>query len=151
MGNITQESMTVYWSPPIAAFDHYRISYRAAEGNGSDHPCSSPELAAANPPSIHRCQQATRSPSPRQHPSTLGQATNSWNGQRGCRDRGRDHHSQGPAQHRGAQGVTPCSVPSPGIGNSGPSSKSHLPLLLPPAHLPRLNFAYSAEKAKPAE
>ncbi|XP_074763086.1 tenascin-R isoform X2 [Athene noctua] len=30
--NITQESMMVYWSPPIAAFDHYRISYRAAEG-----------------------------------------------------------------------------------------------------------------------
>ncbi|NWH63004.1 TENR protein, partial [Geococcyx californianus] len=36
VGNITQESMTVYWSPPIAAFDHYRISYHAAEGNGTD-------------------------------------------------------------------------------------------------------------------
>ncbi|KFP81144.1 Tenascin-R, partial [Apaloderma vittatum] len=32
VGNVTQESMVVYWSPPIAAFDHYRISYRAAEG-----------------------------------------------------------------------------------------------------------------------
>nr|XP_030135414.3 tenascin-R isoform X2 [Taeniopygia guttata] len=30
--NVTQESMMVYWSAPIAAFDHYRISYRAAEG-----------------------------------------------------------------------------------------------------------------------
>uniref|UniRef100_A0A8D2PGR4 Tenascin-R n=1 Tax=Zosterops lateralis melanops TaxID=1220523 RepID=A0A8D2PGR4_ZOSLA len=32
VGNVTQESMIVYWSAPIAAFDHYRISYRAAEG-----------------------------------------------------------------------------------------------------------------------
>ncbi|KFQ12566.1 Tenascin-R, partial [Leptosomus discolor] len=32
VGNITQESMMVYWSPPIAAFDHYRIFYRTAEG-----------------------------------------------------------------------------------------------------------------------
>ncbi|KAM6078697.1 tenascin-R isoform 1-T1 [Theristicus caerulescens] len=32
VGNITQESMIIYWSPPIAAFDHYRISYCAAEG-----------------------------------------------------------------------------------------------------------------------
>ncbi|XP_039586185.1 tenascin-R isoform X2 [Passer montanus] len=32
VGNVTQESMMVYWSAPIAAFDHYRISYRAAEG-----------------------------------------------------------------------------------------------------------------------
>ncbi|XP_017671370.1 PREDICTED: tenascin-R isoform X3 [Lepidothrix coronata] len=32
VGNVTQESMMVYWSPPIAAFDHYRISYRAGEG-----------------------------------------------------------------------------------------------------------------------
>ncbi|XP_052657769.1 tenascin-R isoform X3 [Harpia harpyja] len=32
VGNITQESMMIYWSPPIAAFDHYRMSYRAAEG-----------------------------------------------------------------------------------------------------------------------
>lgn len=54
VGNITQESMMVYWSPPIAAFDHYRISYRAAEGNGSDHTHSCPELAAANPLST-RC------------------------------------------------------------------------------------------------
>ncbi|NWU71603.1 TENR protein, partial [Pterocles burchelli] len=34
VGNVTQESLTLYWSPPIAAFDHYRISYRAAEGKG---------------------------------------------------------------------------------------------------------------------
>ncbi|NXT64563.1 TENR protein, partial [Chaetops frenatus] len=32
VGNVTQESMMVYWSAPSAAFDHYRISYRAAEG-----------------------------------------------------------------------------------------------------------------------
>ncbi|NXC41088.1 TENR protein, partial [Penelope pileata] len=32
VGNITQDSMVIYWSPPVAAFDHYRISYRAAEG-----------------------------------------------------------------------------------------------------------------------
>ncbi|KFP32651.1 Tenascin-R [Colius striatus] len=32
VGNVTQESMVVYWSPPIAAFDYYRISYRADEG-----------------------------------------------------------------------------------------------------------------------
>lgn len=36
VGNITQDSMIVYWSPPVAAFDHYRISYRANEGNGWD-------------------------------------------------------------------------------------------------------------------
>ncbi|KAM4773856.1 tenascin-R isoform 3-T3 [Cyanocitta cristata] len=32
VGNVTQESMMLYWSAPIAAFDHYRLSYRAAEG-----------------------------------------------------------------------------------------------------------------------
>ncbi|NXI63125.1 TENR protein, partial [Anseranas semipalmata] len=32
VGNITQDSMIIYWSPPVAAFDHYRISYRATEG-----------------------------------------------------------------------------------------------------------------------
>uniref|UniRef100_A0A803XYE6 Tenascin R n=1 Tax=Meleagris gallopavo TaxID=9103 RepID=A0A803XYE6_MELGA len=32
VGNITQDSMVIYWSPPVAPFDHYRISYRAAEG-----------------------------------------------------------------------------------------------------------------------
>lgn len=36
VGNITQDSMIIYWSPPVAAFDHYRISYRANEGNGWD-------------------------------------------------------------------------------------------------------------------
>ncbi|NXJ73698.1 TENR protein, partial [Trogon melanurus] len=36
VGNVTQESMVIYWSPPIAAFDHYRISYHDAEGNGTD-------------------------------------------------------------------------------------------------------------------
>lgn len=48
----------VYWSAPIAAFDHYRISYRAAEGNRPDHSCSCPELTAANPPS-HLLAQAS--------------------------------------------------------------------------------------------
>lgn len=66
----------VYWSAPIAAFDHYRISYRAAEGNGPDHSCSCPELTAANPLSIHWPKQATRSSSPRQNLSALGKATN---------------------------------------------------------------------------
>ncbi|NXV03846.1 TENR protein, partial [Cettia cetti] len=37
VGNVTQESMMVYWSAPVAAFDHYRISYRAAEGNRPGH------------------------------------------------------------------------------------------------------------------
>jgi len=55
VGNVTQESMIIYWSSPIAAFDHYRISYRAAEGNVSDHPCSCPELTASNSPSIFSC------------------------------------------------------------------------------------------------
>uniref|UniRef100_A0A8C9EIL5 Tenascin-R n=1 Tax=Pavo cristatus TaxID=9049 RepID=A0A8C9EIL5_PAVCR len=32
VGNITQDSMVIFWSPPVAPFDHYRISYRAAEG-----------------------------------------------------------------------------------------------------------------------
>ncbi|NXY77042.1 TENR protein, partial [Glareola pratincola] len=32
VGNITQESMIVYWSPPITTFDHYRISYHTTEG-----------------------------------------------------------------------------------------------------------------------
>lgn len=78
VGNVTQESMIVYWSAPIAAFDHYRISYRAAEGNGLQHSCSCPELTAANPPSIQWPKETTRSSSPRQHLSALGKATNNW-------------------------------------------------------------------------
>lgn len=42
----------VYWSAPISAFDHYRISYRAAEGKRPHHSCSCPKLTApALPPS----------------------------------------------------------------------------------------------------
>uniref|UniRef100_A0A8D0HC42 Janusin n=1 Tax=Sphenodon punctatus TaxID=8508 RepID=A0A8D0HC42_SPHPU len=32
MGNMTVESVTVYWAPPIASFDHYRITYQSTEG-----------------------------------------------------------------------------------------------------------------------
>lgn len=76
VGNVTQESMMVYWSAPIAAFDHYRISYRAAEGNRPEHTLSSqlPTL----PPSICWPKQATRSSSPRQHLSALGKAAKNW-------------------------------------------------------------------------
>lgn len=49
----------VYWSAPIAAFDHYRISYRAAEGNRPEHSCSCPEFRAANPLSLHLLAQAS--------------------------------------------------------------------------------------------
>lgn len=58
VGNITQESMIVYWSPPITTFDHYRISYRTTEGN--DLSCSCPELTAAKHHSTCRQEQATR-------------------------------------------------------------------------------------------
>ena len=74
VGNVTQESMMVYWSTPIAAFDHYKISYRAAEGNGSNHSCSRPELAAANPPSIHWHEQAMRLSSPQAASQCPGQS-----------------------------------------------------------------------------
>lgn len=33
VGNVTENSMTIFWAPPIAAFDHYRISYQSAQGN----------------------------------------------------------------------------------------------------------------------
>ncbi|XP_075793029.1 tenascin-R [Pelodiscus sinensis] len=32
VGNITKDSVTLSWSPPEAAFDHYRVSYRSAQG-----------------------------------------------------------------------------------------------------------------------
>ncbi|XP_019355868.2 tenascin-R [Alligator mississippiensis] len=32
VGNVTENSMTIFWAPPIAAFDHYRISYQSAQG-----------------------------------------------------------------------------------------------------------------------
>ncbi|NXF32764.1 TENR protein, partial [Nyctibius bracteatus] len=57
VGNITQESMVVYWSPPIAAFDHYRISYRAAEGNGTD---STTITSDATEYTLHHLQPATK-------------------------------------------------------------------------------------------
>ncbi|KFP88943.1 Tenascin-R [Acanthisitta chloris] len=56
VGNITQESMMIYWSPPIAAFDHYRISYRAAEGRTDS-------IAIANDATeytLHHLQPATK-------------------------------------------------------------------------------------------
>ncbi|KAF1666360.1 Tenascin-R, partial [Aptenodytes patagonicus] len=56
VGNITQESMTIYWSPPIAAFDHYRISYRAAEGRTD----STAIAGDATEYALHRLQPATK-------------------------------------------------------------------------------------------
>ncbi|NXG30636.1 TENR protein, partial [Dromaius novaehollandiae] len=55
VGNVTQDSMIVYWSPPIATFDHYRISYRAAEGRTDTTaiPRDATEYA------LHRLQPAT--------------------------------------------------------------------------------------------
>uniref|UniRef100_A0A8B9QE39 Tenascin R n=1 Tax=Apteryx owenii TaxID=8824 RepID=A0A8B9QE39_APTOW len=54
-GNVTQDSMIIYWSPPIATFDHYRISYRAAEGRTDTTaiPRDATEYA------LHRLQPAT--------------------------------------------------------------------------------------------
>ncbi|NWZ22068.1 TENR protein, partial [Asarcornis scutulata] len=57
VGNITQDSMIIYWSPPVAAFDHYRISYRANEGNGTD---STAIASDATEYSLHRLQPATK-------------------------------------------------------------------------------------------
>nr|XP_009502228.1 PREDICTED: tenascin-R [Phalacrocorax carbo] len=56
VGNVTQESMTVYWSPPIAAFDHYRISYRAAEGRTDSTAITSDATEYA----LRRLQPATK-------------------------------------------------------------------------------------------
>ncbi|KAK4819918.1 hypothetical protein QYF61_014902 [Mycteria americana] len=56
VGNITQESMIVYWSPPIAAFDHYRISYRAAEGRTDSTAVASDATEYA----LRRLQPATK-------------------------------------------------------------------------------------------
>ncbi|NXG78683.1 TENR protein, partial [Baryphthengus martii] len=57
VGNVTQESMMVYWSPPIAAFDHYRISYRAAEGNETD---STAIASDATEYALHHLEPATK-------------------------------------------------------------------------------------------
>ncbi|XP_029474698.1 tenascin-R [Rhinatrema bivittatum] len=32
ISNVTEDSLTVFWSPPITSFDHYRLSYQSAEG-----------------------------------------------------------------------------------------------------------------------
>ncbi|KFV47023.1 Tenascin-R, partial [Gavia stellata] len=56
VGNVTQESMMVYWSPPIAAFDHYRISYRAAEGRTD----STAIASDATEYTLRRLQPATK-------------------------------------------------------------------------------------------
>uniref|UniRef100_A0A8C0I7H8 Tenascin-R n=1 Tax=Bubo bubo TaxID=30461 RepID=A0A8C0I7H8_BUBBB len=56
VGNVTQESMIVYWSPPIAAFDHYRISYRAAEGRTDSTAIASDVTEYA----LHHLQPATK-------------------------------------------------------------------------------------------
>ncbi|XP_078498130.1 tenascin-R [Lissotriton helveticus] len=32
VGNVTEESATITWSPPITSFDHYRLSYQSAQG-----------------------------------------------------------------------------------------------------------------------
>ncbi|KFR14683.1 Tenascin-R [Opisthocomus hoazin] len=56
VGNVTQESMIIYWSSPIAAFDHYRISYRAAEGRTDSTAIASDATKYA----LHRLQPATK-------------------------------------------------------------------------------------------
>ncbi|KAM6124250.1 LOW QUALITY PROTEIN: tenascin-R [Pterocles gutturalis] len=53
VGNVTQESMTLY--PPIAAFDHYRISYRAAEGR-----TDSTAIASDDEYALRHLQPATK-------------------------------------------------------------------------------------------
>ncbi|NWI70857.1 TENR protein, partial [Todus mexicanus] len=57
VGNVTQESMMVYWSSPIAAFDHYRISYRSAEGNGTDSAAIARDVTEY---ALHHLQPATK-------------------------------------------------------------------------------------------
>lgn len=32
ISNVTKDSVTVSWSPPVAAFDYYRVSYRPTQG-----------------------------------------------------------------------------------------------------------------------
>ncbi|KFV41905.1 Tenascin-R, partial [Tyto alba] len=56
VGNVTQESMMVYWSPPIAAFDRYRLSYRAAEGRTESTSIASDVSEYA----LHHLQPATK-------------------------------------------------------------------------------------------
>lgn len=31
--DVTTDSVTVRWAPPIASFDHYRIAYKSTQGN----------------------------------------------------------------------------------------------------------------------
>lgn len=33
ISNVTKDSVMVSWSPPIASFDYYRVSYRPTQGN----------------------------------------------------------------------------------------------------------------------
>ncbi|NXP51888.1 TENR protein, partial [Heliornis fulica] len=56
VGNITQESMILYWSPPIAALDHYRITYRAMEGRTD----STAIASDATEYTLHRLQPASK-------------------------------------------------------------------------------------------
>ncbi|XP_063200123.1 tenascin-R isoform X3 [Chroicocephalus ridibundus] len=56
VGNITQESMIVYWSPPITTFDHYRISYRTTEGRTDSTTITSDATEYA----LRRLQPATK-------------------------------------------------------------------------------------------
>uniref|UniRef100_K7G1A3 Tenascin R n=1 Tax=Pelodiscus sinensis TaxID=13735 RepID=K7G1A3_PELSI len=56
VGNITKDSVTLSWSPPEAAFDHYRVSYRSAQGRAES-------AAVANDVAeytLRRLQPATR-------------------------------------------------------------------------------------------
>ncbi|XP_054690086.1 tenascin-R isoform X1 [Grus americana] len=56
VSNVTQESMIIYWTPPISAFDHYRISYRAAEGRTD----STAIASDATEYTLRRLQPATK-------------------------------------------------------------------------------------------
>ncbi|TFK06961.1 membrane-associated guanylate kinase, WW and PDZ domain-containing protein 2-like [Platysternon megacephalum] len=56
MGNVTKDSVVIFWAPPIAAFDHYRVSYRSAQGRADS-------TAVANDVteySLSRLQPATK-------------------------------------------------------------------------------------------
>ena len=33
ISNVTKDSVMVSWSPPVASFDYYRVSYRPTQGN----------------------------------------------------------------------------------------------------------------------
>uniref|UniRef100_A0A452I2U4 Tenascin-R n=1 Tax=Gopherus agassizii TaxID=38772 RepID=A0A452I2U4_9SAUR len=56
VGNVTKDSVMIFWAPPITAFDHYRVSYLSAQGRADS-------TAVANDVteySLSRLQPATK-------------------------------------------------------------------------------------------